>query len=172
MWFGDEIQTPNIGALARRSIRATHFYVAPICSPKHSIKSPAMHLTDLVPTLLDFAGAQHLSATDKKLAPLCAKSLAPLLTGKTVAVRMDEDRIGGELFSNRMVRHGDWKLCFIHKTGDGSGTCSTSAPTVARRLTFGMSHRTAWSESRTPPSRRKAIRKISFSTLLSSASIP
>ena len=86
-----------------------------------AIKPAVMHVTDFVPTFLELAGAQHPSTTDKKLAPLHGKSLTPLLTGKTEAVRTDEDWIGEELFGNRMVRQGDWKLCYILKTAGGSG---------------------------------------------------
>jgi arylsulfatase A-like enzyme len=86
-----------------------------------TINSAVMHVTDLVPTFLELAGAQHPSMTDKKLAPLLGKSLAPLLIGKSETVRTDEDWIGEELFGNRMVRQGDWKLCYILKTASGSG---------------------------------------------------
>lgn len=86
-----------------------------------AIKPAVMHVTDFVPTFLELAGVPHPSATDKKLAPLSGKSLTPLLTGKTEAVRTDKDWIGEELFGNRMVRQGDWKLCHILKTAGGSG---------------------------------------------------
>jgi arylsulfatase len=36
-------------------------------------------------------------------------------------VRTDEDWIGDELFGNRMIRQGDWKLSFIQKTAGGTG---------------------------------------------------
>ena len=86
-----------------------------------AIKTAVMHATDLVPTFLELAGAKHPSETDKKLAPLRGKSLTPLLTGKTEAVRTEEDWIGEELFGNRMIRQGDWKICYIQKTAGGSG---------------------------------------------------
>ena len=86
-----------------------------------AIKPAVMHVTDFVPTFLELAGARHPSESDDKLAPLRGKSLTPLLSGKTEAVRTDEDWIGEELFGNRMVRQGDWKLCYILKTAGGSG---------------------------------------------------
>ena len=86
-----------------------------------AIKPAVMHVTDLVPTFLELAGAKHPSETDKKLAPLRGKSLTPLLSGKTKSVRTDEDWIGEELFGNRMIRQGDWKLCHILTTAGGSG---------------------------------------------------
>jgi arylsulfatase len=86
-----------------------------------AIKPAVMHVTDLVPTFLELAGTKHPSETDKKLAPLRGKSLTPLLSGKTESVRTDEDWIGEELFGNRMIRQGDWKLCHILSTAGGSG---------------------------------------------------
>ncbi len=89
---------------------------------KQGVTSPGvMHVTDLVPTFLEVASAQHPATTDKKLAPLLGKSLTPRLAGKTVAVRTDKDWIGEELFGNRMVRQGDWKLCYILKSAGGTG---------------------------------------------------
>jgi len=35
--FGGEMRTPNIDALAAGGLRATHFYVAPSCSPTRSM---------------------------------------------------------------------------------------------------------------------------------------
>jgi len=86
-----------------------------------ALKPAVLHVTDLVPTFLELAGVQHPSTTDPKLAPLRGKSLIPLLAGETGAVRTDEDWIGEELFGNRMVRQGDWKLCYLLKTAGGSG---------------------------------------------------
>ncbi len=86
-----------------------------------AIKTSIMHVTDLVPTFVELACAKHPSETDKKLAPLRGKSLAPLFTGETESVRSSEDWIGEELFGNRMIRQGEWKLCHIQKTAGGSG---------------------------------------------------
>jgi arylsulfatase len=89
---------------------------------KEGVISPAVvHVTDLVPTFLEIAGARHPSAKDKNLAPLLGKSLTPLLAGKSEAVRNDKDWIGEELFGNRAIRQGDWKLCYILKAAGGSG---------------------------------------------------
>ncbi|HEY4255877.1 MAG TPA: arylsulfatase [Candidatus Udaeobacter sp.] len=89
---------------------------------KQGAISPAVvHVIDLVPTFLELAGAQHPSTTEKKLAPLLGKSLVPLLAGSALSVRTDKDWIGEELFGNRAIRQGDWKLCYILKSGGGTG---------------------------------------------------
>jgi arylsulfatase len=86
-----------------------------------AIHPALLHVTDLVPTFLEVAGAQHPAVKDQKLAPLRGKSLVPLLAGRVESVRTDKDWIGVELFGNRAIRQGDWKLCFILKTAGGSG---------------------------------------------------
>jgi len=55
------------------------------------------------------------------LAPLQGKSLVPLLTGKSDAIRAGSDWIGWELFGNRAVRQGDWKILYLLKAAGGSG---------------------------------------------------
>jgi arylsulfatase len=85
------------------------------------ISSAVLHVTDLVPTFLEVAGVQHPTAKGKKLAPLLGKSLTPLLTGTVENVRGAKDWIGEELFGNRAIRRGDWKLCYILKAAGGTG---------------------------------------------------
>jgi arylsulfatase A-like enzyme len=86
-----------------------------------AIKTAVLHVTDLVPTFLELAGAKHPSETHTKLAPLRGKSLTPLFTGKTESVRTEEDWIGEELFGNHMIRQHDWKICYIQKTAGSNG---------------------------------------------------
>jgi len=85
------------------------------------ISLAVMHVTDLVPTFLELVGAQHPSSADKQLAPLLGKSLVPLLAGKSESVRSEKDWIGEELFGNRAIRQGDWKLCYILESAGGTG---------------------------------------------------
>jgi arylsulfatase len=106
---------------AEGGVRSPLIVSGPGVKQAGAIKPAVMHVTDLVPTFLDLAGARHPSETDKKLAPLSGKSLTPLLKGMTESVRTDEDWIGDELFGNRMIRQGDWKLSFIQKTAGGTG---------------------------------------------------
>jgi arylsulfatase len=45
----------------------------------------------------------------------------PLLGGDAKAVRTEQDWIGWELFGNRAVRQGDWKLLYLLKGAGGTG---------------------------------------------------
>lgn len=106
---------------AEGGIRAPLIIAGPGVKNAGAIKPAIMHVTDLVPTFLDLVGAKHPSETNPKLAKLRGKSLTPLFTGKAESVRTSEDWIGEELFGNRMIRQGDWKICLIQKTAGGSG---------------------------------------------------
>jgi arylsulfatase A-like enzyme len=44
------------------------------------------------------------------LPPLIGKSWLPLLAGQADAVRTEQDYLAWEIFGNRAVRQGDWKL--------------------------------------------------------------
>lgn len=80
-----------------------------------------LHVTDLPVTFLELAGLTHPSKTNDKLAKPTGKSLVPLLAGTTDAVRSEEEWIGEELFGNRSIRQGDWKLLNIIKGAGGTG---------------------------------------------------
>ena len=81
-----------------------------------------MHVTDLVPTFLDLAGAQASFRDRSRSSRRYAASRSPRCwPARPKSVRTDEDWIGEELFGNRMMRQGDWKLCYILKTAGGSG---------------------------------------------------
>lgn len=74
-----------------------------------------LHVTDVLPTLLDFAGATRPAERDGvALAPVYGKSWKPYLTGATVApIRSEFDVVGFEMFECRSIFKGDWKLLFM-----------------------------------------------------------
>ncbi len=67
---------------------------------------------DLLPTFLALAGSEHPGATHRgrEVLPPQGLSLLPVLYGETEAVRDDEHLFGWELFGQRSVRRGNWKL--------------------------------------------------------------
>jgi len=86
---------------------------------KQGAKTDALlHATDLMPTLLEVTGAAY--PKDKKLAPLTGKSMVPVLSGSTTSTRSNKDWLGWELFGNRAIRQGDWKLVYLVKGAGGS----------------------------------------------------
>jgi len=83
--------------------------------------SAQLHVTDLATTFLDIASIAHPSQKNDKLAAPTGKSLVPLLSGSSSVVRTDKEWIGEELFGNRSIRQGDWKLLNLVKGAGGSG---------------------------------------------------
>jgi arylsulfatase A-like enzyme len=69
-------------------------------------------IMDLLPTFLGIAGTQHLgnSYRGKPVLPPRGKSLLPLLYGKASSVHDKDELFGWELFGQRSVRQGNWKL--------------------------------------------------------------
>ena len=107
--------------VAEGGIRAPLIIAGPGVKRNGDISPAVVHVTDIVPTLLDIAGATHPSKENSALAPITGKSLVPLLAGSADSVRTEKDWIGWELFGNRAIRQGDWKLMYILKGAGGSG---------------------------------------------------
>jgi len=89
---------------------------------KGSINGGVMHVADIMPTVLEIAGASYPKTLEgKELPALMGKSWGPVLAGKAESPRTDQDALAWELFGNRAVRQGDWKLRWLYKpygTGD------------------------------------------------------
>lgn len=79
--------------------------------PKGSINHGTMFVTDIMPTLLEVAGANYPETFNGKAQPkLTGKSWLPVLNGQAASPRTDEDYIAMEVFGNRALRQGDWKI--------------------------------------------------------------
>ncbi len=81
-----------------------------------SINRGVMHVMDVAATVLDIAGVTHPSSyKGREVAPLQGKSWKPMLEGEADSPRGPEDWLGWELWGNRAIRKGDWKLLWLHK---------------------------------------------------------
>ena len=100
------------GWLAEGGIRNALIVSGPVVNrPKGSVHDTTMHVTDIMPTLLEVAEVDYAKTnSDKTPPPLIGKSWLNMLEGNTDSVRSNEDYIGWELFGNRAIRQGDWKL--------------------------------------------------------------
>ena len=108
--------------VAEGGIRVPLIVAGPGVKHQGDVSDAVLHVTDLMPTLLKVAGATHPSQqAGSTLAPITGKSWVPLLGGDVKAVRTEQDWIGWELFGNRAVRQGDWKLLYLLKAAGGPG---------------------------------------------------
>jgi len=105
------------GWLAEGGIRNALIVSGPIVKrPKGSINRGVMHVADIVPTLLEVAGASYPSTVNGQAAPpLRGKSWVRLLAGEEESPRSGQDYLAWEIFGNRAVRQGDWKLRWQYK---------------------------------------------------------
>jgi arylsulfatase len=88
----------------------------PVKRPKGSINHGVMHVADVMPTLLELAGARYPSTHEgRALPPLIGTSWVPMLAGQAESIRTDQDYLAWELFGNRAVRQGAWKLRWQQK---------------------------------------------------------
>ena len=83
---------------------------------KGSINNGLMFIADIMPTLLDITGAVYpKSYKGNDLPPLIGKSWTKVLAGESESPRTQQDYLAWEIFGNRAVRQGDWKLRWEYK---------------------------------------------------------
>ena len=79
-------------------------------------KEAVLHVMDITPTILELAGVQHPSTyKGRELAPMQGKSWVKMLQGKSRSPRSSNDWLGWELFGNRAIRQGDWKISWHYE---------------------------------------------------------
>jgi len=100
------------GWMAEGGIRNALIVSGPAVNrPKGSINHGLLHVADIMPTLLDIAGASYPKSHEgRELPRLIGKSWSPLLAGQVDDVRTNQDYLAWEVFGNRAVRQGEWKL--------------------------------------------------------------
>jgi arylsulfatase len=100
------------GWTAEGGIRNALIVSGPVVKrPKGSINHGLMHVADIMPTLLDVAGASYPKTNaGKDVLPMIGKSWTKVLAGQADSPRTDQDYLGWEIFGNRAIRKGEWKL--------------------------------------------------------------
>jgi arylsulfatase len=79
-------------------------------------KDAVLHVMDIAPTLLELAGVEHPSTyKGREVVPVQGKSWVGMLEGRTQSPRGADDWLGWELFGNRAIRQGDWKISWHYE---------------------------------------------------------
>ncbi|NOQ77390.1 MAG: sulfatase-like hydrolase/transferase [Methylococcaceae bacterium] len=79
-------------------------------------KKAVLHTMDIAPTILELAGIEHSPVyKGHKIAPMQGKSWVGMLDGSTQSPRTSDDWLGWELFNNRAIRQGDWKISWLYQ---------------------------------------------------------
>jgi arylsulfatase len=72
------------------------------------------HVMDIAPTVLEMTGIRYPKTyKGKPIKPILGKSLLSYLKGVDPEIRTPQDYLGWELFGNRALRQGKWKLLWI-----------------------------------------------------------
>jgi arylsulfatase A-like enzyme len=72
------------------------------------------HVRDIMPTILDFAGAVHSEEFQgRTVKPMQGKSVLDLWKGQTNAPYAGADQVGYELFGMKAFVSGDWKILWM-----------------------------------------------------------
>jgi len=131
------------GWLAEGGIRNALIVSGPaVKRPKGSINHGLMDVADFMPTLLEVAGASYPKTHEgRELPALRGKSWVKVLAGQAESPRTDQDYLGWELFGNRVVRQGDWKLRWeIKPFGKGEWELFNLATDPAERKDLAAEH--------------------------------
>jgi arylsulfatase len=79
-------------------------------------REAVLHVKDIAPTILELAGVKHPSNfKGREIVPMQGKSWVKMLNGSTQSPRGPSDWLGWELFGNRAIRQGDWKISWHYK---------------------------------------------------------
>ena len=100
------------GWMAEGGIRNAMIVSGPVVNrPKGSINNGLTSIADIMPTLLEITGASYpKTIAGHEVPPMIGKSLTPVLAGQANSSRTDQDYLAWEVFGNRAVRQGDWKI--------------------------------------------------------------
>ncbi len=110
------------GVVAEGGIRAPLIVSGPGVEQQGAVNHSVLHIMDIMPTFLESAGVQHPAEKDgSKIALPQGKSMWSLLAGREREIRTNSDWLGWELFGNRAIRQGDWKLLYLLPAAGGTG---------------------------------------------------
>jgi len=100
------------GWLAEGGIRNALVVSGPVVKrEKGSINNGLMFIADIMPTILDITGARYPEENNgRELPELIGKSWSGVLANEAESPRTADDYIAWEIFGNRAIRQGDWKL--------------------------------------------------------------
>jgi arylsulfatase len=124
------------GYLAEGGIRNALIVSGPIVKRgKGSINRGQVHVADIMPTLLEVAGVPYPKTVNgHDSPPLMGKSWVRLLAGEEESPRSGQDYLAWEIFGNRALRQGDWKVRWQYRPyGKGEWELFNLAEDAAER---------------------------------------
>jgi arylsulfatase A-like enzyme len=110
--------------------------------PKGSINHGLMHVADIMPTLLEIAGTSYPKTREGREVPaLMGTTWGRVLAGEAESPRTEQDYLAWEIFGNRAVRQGEWKLRWEYEPfGKGAWELFNLAADPAERKDLAAEH--------------------------------
>lgn len=101
--------------LSEGGIRSPAIISYPGMANRGAMKDEFLTVKDITPTILDYADINHPGNEYKGQAvkPLSGVSLLPFLEGRRESPHQEDEVTGWELFGQRAIRKGDWKLLWL-----------------------------------------------------------
>ncbi|AEE22643.1 sulfatase [Glaciecola sp. 4H-3-7+YE-5] len=101
--------------LSEGGIRSPAIISFPEVAHKKQMVSDVVSVKDLAPTILDFAGIDHPGHEyqGRAVRPMTGSSIEGFLKGNVASIKQDERVLGWELFGQKAIRKGDWKLLWL-----------------------------------------------------------
>jgi len=104
------------GFHAEGGIRTPLIIAGPGVNGGGRISDALTHVMDVPATILSVAGVAHpANYRGQSVAPMQGKSMWPVLQSSRASVRAPSDWLGWEIFGNRAIRQGNWKLLWLCK---------------------------------------------------------
>jgi arylsulfatase A-like enzyme len=103
------------GTTAEGGITAAAIVRMPGAQARSEPLSALTHVTDLLPTMLDLAGIANpgRSYRGRDVHPIAGTSMLPYFRGASTRVHDETYVLGEELFGQRSLQLGDWKLLWL-----------------------------------------------------------
>lgn len=101
--------------LSEGGIRSPAIIVHPGMHKKGVLSKEFVTVMDITPTILDYAGVSHPGDRyrGQSIKPILGVSLLPFLVGEAQSPHAQDYIMGWELFGQRAIRKGDWKLLWL-----------------------------------------------------------
>jgi arylsulfatase len=101
--------------LSEGGIRSPAIIAYPGMTNQGAMRDEFMTVQDITPTILEYTGVKHPGAEyqGRTVKPMTGVSLLPFMKDSNEPPHTDQQVTAWELFGNRAVRKGDWKLLWL-----------------------------------------------------------
>lgn len=101
--------------LSEGGIRSPAIISFPEVAHKNELISDVVSVQDIGPTLLDFTGVAHSGSEyqGRKVKAMTGQSMKSFLQGTSLSLNPQERVLHWELFGQKAIRKGDWKLLWL-----------------------------------------------------------